>query len=169
MGWSVFQGIGSRWKRFRLRPPPGIAVLWGDPAMTRLGNTVFYSNVASAKNAWDAVHKVGSSNCGGFCDDCVVWTSTERPTPGGGACIALITPGKSFVPNGRLRDPEVHMQCIRNGLDGPSGANDFYDGGSMAATSARVYAAYNNHGNVDIWSRGFGRFSKRFKQLSRPP
>ena len=126
MGWSFSENEGASWQRGgKLAPPPGWAVLWGDPALTSSGwldGTVYLSNLALP----DA--KFPSSGYSGGVDNTVA----------GGACVFKSSDGGvSFQ----------FSQCISDthpipGI--PSSVNGhFYDGGSLASDFAgNLYAAY---------------------------
>jgi hypothetical protein len=130
LGWSYSTDGGSTWRHPpELAPPPGWAVLWGDPSITRDATDqrhVFIANVAIPDS------KMPSS---GFIDG---------PLGGyiGGACIARSDDGGvSFASH----------QCL-------SSHGDFYDGSSMAAGGSAlfdrgVYAAFSdlNSKEVVVW------------------
>jgi hypothetical protein len=132
LGWSYSIDNGNTWTYGgKVMPPPGWAILWGDPSITASRvrpNYVFISNLA-----------VPAQNYTG----CIVTTIMNGNVPLekaiGGACIARSTDyGKTFNA----------WQCVH------SPSFDFYDGSSMAAgPNGDIYAAYAHppSSQMDIW------------------
>ena len=136
MGWSYSDDAGASWKYGgKVAPPPGWAVLWGDPAMTtsrtRYG-WAYMSNLAFP----DAKFPAGGIS--GFVGPAV-----------GGACIARSTDGGVTF---------RHFQCVTNKdpiVDVADAAKGhFYDGGSMASgPRGEIFASFvdtDDH-QIDIW------------------
>lgn len=135
MGWSYSEDEGEHWTYGgKVSPPPGWAVLWGDPAITTVGaitlsNVVFISNLAvpSSKFPPGGIH-------GDF------YYGTGRSSYIGGACIARSTDGgRTFAA----------YQCVSNTTpvaDVPDATQGhFYDGGSMASNDrGEVFAAFRD-------------------------
>jgi len=125
MGWSYSEDHGATWKYGgKLAPPPGWAVLWGDPALTTSRTSygvVFMSNLAFP----DA--KFPPNGQAGFVYDAV-----------GGACLfRSVNGGVSFQ----------FFQCLTDTSPVPgkplASLGHFFDGGSLAAGPAgEIYAAY---------------------------
>jgi hypothetical protein len=126
MGWSFSEDEGATWKRGgKLQPPPGWAVLWGDPAVAGTSwplGAVYMSNLAFPDTKFPAGGYSGGvdgSVAGGAC----VFKSTD-----GGATFNL-------------------FHCITDQSSAPGVANSskghFYDGGSLATRFYNdVIAAY---------------------------
>jgi hypothetical protein len=125
-GWSYSEDHGATWKYGgKLKPPPGWAGLWGDPAITTSRSsygTVFVSNLAFP----DAKFPSGGVN--GWVDGSIA----------GGACLFR-------SPNGGV--DFKFFQCLTDTTPVPgspfSSRGHFYDGGSLAAgPGGEIYAAY---------------------------
>jgi len=157
MGWSYSDDGGANWTYGgSLPPPPGWAVLWGDPAMTTSGaaySVVFMSNLAIpiAKFPREGI-------------DGPVTIGNGKSAYIGGACIAKSRDGgKSFTP----------FQCVQN-TDPVADVSDstlghFYDGGSMASSpSGEVYAAFVDlaTAQIDVWRSPDG--NKPFQRIATP-
>ena len=144
LGWSYSLDAGVSWKYGgSVSPPPGWAVLWGDPAITSDfadQRYVFISNLA---------------------------VPTSKVPPGGnmtgpmnqymgGACIARSEDGGITF--------KIH-QCVTNN-------SHFYDGSSMVAAGQpddhRVFAAFFDvvTGQVDVWASPTD--TGVFQRLSNP-
>jgi hypothetical protein len=134
MGWTNWRPDGVKTQEGRLRPPPGWAVLWGDPAIARNsgnGNLLYISNLAVPDSKFPSGQEISgdinpmnlpSTMCGAYI---------------GGACIARSTDdGQSFSLSSQ--------DCLRR-VDAGCPGGHFYDGGSIASSFAgRVYAAFND-------------------------
>jgi hypothetical protein len=144
MGWSYSEDRGTTWiYGGRLKPPPGWAVLWGDPALTTSKTSyslVFMSSLAIPDGKFPA------SGISGYLDDGQL----------GGACIARSTDGGVRF---------EHFQCLtnttpRNPVWGLPTRGNFYDGGSMAAgPNGEIFAAYVDidRSQIDVWRSPDGR------------
>jgi hypothetical protein len=138
LGWSYSVDRGKTWKYGgKVAPPPGIAALWGDPAIVTSGtsyNRVYISSLAIGEG------KIPADGHHSWLDDGSIT----------GACVA------------RSDDGGVHFKiqsCF-------SADGDFYDGGSMAAAAPgfftggdqRVFAAYVDvpHNRIDVWASSDG-------------
>jgi hypothetical protein len=135
MGWSYSVDRGKNWTHGgKVSPPPGIAALWGDPAIDvskKNSSVVFLSNLTAPSSKLPATGAIG------------------RMDPFmAGACVARsVDMGRTFSP----------YQVLDN-------AGHFYDGASIAcATSGEVYAAFNDvtMSTIDVWraSDDFGSFA----------
>ena len=160
MGWSYSEDKGKTWTYGgKVAPPPGWAVLWGDPAMTTSGAsyaTVFLSNLA-IPNA-----KMPANGISGYV------TYGSKGAYIGGACIAKSTDGGVTFAN---------HQCVSNkdpdGGDPDAVKGHFYDGGSMASTPAgEVFAAYIDitTSRIEVWrapnaNSAFGKLPNPFPGL----
>jgi hypothetical protein len=130
MGWAYSTDEGQHWTRGHISSPPdGIAVLWGDPAITSSRarqQYVFLSNLMVP----DSKFPFSQGYISGEVDDYI-----------GGACIARSTDsGKNFAVSA--------SDCISNN-------NNFYDGGSMESDSnGAIYAAFVNWDTrqIEVWS-----------------
>jgi hypothetical protein len=151
MGWSYSDDHGQSWKYGgKIAPPPGWAVLWGDPALTTSrtnSSVVFMSNLAFP----DA--KFPSGGVDGYVYSAV-----------GGACLARSTNGGVTFQS---------FQCVSNTDPVPgrpdSSKGHFYDGGSMAASlQGPVYAAFVDYDDsqIDVWMSPDG--NKLFTRLPPP-
>jgi hypothetical protein len=142
LGWSYSLDRGQNWiYGGKVKPPPGIGALWGDPAIVTSGadlRRVYISNLAAASS------KMPSTGVHG--PDALANAMS-------GACVA------------RSDDGGIHFTI----QDCFSANGDFYDGGSLAAASPnafaddrRVFAAYLDAPNnrIDVWVSwdGFARF-----------
>lgn len=140
MGWSYSTDQGKTWTYGgKVSPPAGWAVLWGDPALTTAQSAyryVFMSNLAIPTSKMPVGGIDGPVNPNGA--DAYI----------GGACIARSSDGgKTFS----------SYQCVSN-TDKNTVPNSekghFYDGGSMASSSAgEVYAGYVDvtTSQIDVW------------------
>ena len=140
MGWSYSKDNGQTWTYGgKVAPPKGWAVLWGDPAITVDNGAysyVFMSNLAIPDSKMPA---------GGISGSVIVSGADSYI---GGACIARSTDGgvtfKSY-------------QCVSNTAKNSvpnSEKGHFYDGGSMASSSAgEIYAAFVDvtTSQIDVW------------------
>ena len=157
MGWAYSDDAGANWAYGgSLPPPPGWAVLWGDPAMTTSGaaySVVFMSNLAIPNTKFPA---------GGI--DGSVITGNGKTAYIGGACIAKSKDGgKTFA----------HLQCVQN-TDAIADVSDstlghFYDGGSMASSpSGEVFAAFVDvaTSQIDVWRSPDG--NQPFQRIETP-
>jgi hypothetical protein len=143
LGWSYSLDHGKTWTYGgKVKPPSGIAALWGDPAIVTSNtsySTVYISSLAIGAN------KIPASGHHG-------WLSDGSIT---GACVA------------RSDDGGVHFKihsCF-------SANNDFYDGASMAAGAGgdkRIFAAYVDvpASRIDVWASPDG--VAPFAQLGNP-
>lgn len=127
MGWSYSEDNGRNWSYGgKVAPPPGWAVLWGDPAITTSGahyNMMFMSNLAMPDSKFPPAGISGS----------------VIPALGG-ACIA------------RSVDGGIHFQvfqCVSStdeidvGKINHRTVHHAYDGGSMASgRQGEVYASF---------------------------
>jgi hypothetical protein len=129
LSYSVGSPPSQTYRRERIDPPEGIAVLAGPVAMTAFSSAVFFSALASPNDRWQAALNDG---------DCVRTSqepSSELPrslAQAGalaGACIMNL--------------PGHGVSCFRRG-------NDTFEGGSLAATSSHVYAAYRDATRNDV-------------------
>jgi len=139
MGWAWSQGnphtgadydgAFNTWTKGHIAgPPPGWALLWGDPALTTSRSNqarVFLSNLAVPASRFPAI---------GYFDGAISQSLL------GGACIARSSDsGKTFT--------VASADCLSNG-------GDFYDGGQLTSDdNGVIYAAYWNvtTGNIDVW------------------
>lgn len=139
LGWSYSKNGGKSWTYGgKVKPPSGMAALWGDPAIvtsnTNYGR-VYISSLAIAAS------KIPATGHHGWLDDGSIT----------GACIA------------RSDDGGIHFaiqSCV-------SQDNDFYDGSSMAAGAGgdqRVFAAFRDvpQNRIDVWASpdGIDPFAK---------
>lgn len=151
MGWSYSEDYGATWKYGgKVTPPPGWAVLWGDPAVVTSRSN--YGLVLMSSLAFpDAKFPAGGV-------DGYVYSAV------GGACIA------------RSTDGGVHFkssECLTN-TDYIPGKPDstkghFYDGGSMASSlRGEVYAAFVDidAAQIDVWRSPDGK--DKFTRLPPP-
>jgi hypothetical protein len=133
-GYSVRATDGT-WTQHTMPAPVAYPLLWGDPALASLGNTIFYSVVAVphdrllATSNW--THPTSLRRCLRFSEQPGStfyrgMTETQAITA---ACIGRGTGGSLTI------DPA--KGCFRQG-------NDIFDGGAMTSTSSFVYAAYHN-------------------------
>jgi hypothetical protein len=132
LGWSYSQDNGETWTYGgKVKPPPGVAALWGDPAIVTSRtnpNRVYISSLAA-----DAAKIPASGHHGYLTDDTIT-----------GACVA------------RSDDGGIHFNihsCMTAG-------GDFYDGGTLAAagtpTDHRIFAAFVDvsagQNRIDVWA-----------------
>jgi hypothetical protein len=135
MGWANWRLTdGVITNEGRVRPPPGWAVLWGDPAIARNSgnsNLLYIANLGipnlkfpTSEMIEGPVDPAGlpASFCGSFL---------------GGACIARSTnDGQSFTVSA--------SDCLQR-TDSTCPGGHFYDGGSLASSgSGRMFAAFND-------------------------
>ena len=139
LGWSYSFDTGKTWTYGgKVKPPPGIDALWGDPAIVASNtsyNRVYISSLAIAAG------KLPAGGHHGYLSD---GTLT-------GACVA------------RSDDGGVHFKihgCVTDG-------GNFYDGGAMAAgtgNDSRIFAAFVNVNKqrIDVWASpdGIAPFTK---------
>jgi len=130
MGWSYSDDAGVHWTYGgKVKPPPGWAVLWGDPA---IGTSKTHYNVVFMANLAIPTKKFPAGGIHGSVD----------PFPPesyiGGACLAKSTDaGKTFNIYG----------CVSN-TDAVPGVSDsalghFYDGGSIVGSNTGdIFAAW---------------------------
>jgi hypothetical protein len=128
LGWSYSQDRGKTWTYGgKVKPPPGIGVLWGDPAIVTSrthSNRVYISSLAIA------TEKIPLDGHHGYLTDGSIT----------GACVA------------RSDDSGMHFaiqSCFSN-------AGHFYDGAALAAgfgSDPRIFAAYVdvNTSHIDVW------------------
>lgn len=141
MGWSYSKDKGQTWTYGgKLAPPKGWPVLWGDPAITvdeADHQYVFMSNLAIPEAKMLTKSISGSL------------ASTGQDSNLGGACIARSADGGVTFQT---------YQCVSNKVKNyvpNSELGHFYDGGSMASTSAgAIYAAFEDVATeqIDVWS-----------------
>jgi hypothetical protein len=143
LGWSYSQDRGKTWTYGgKVKPPPGIGALWGDPAIVTSrthSNRVYISSLAIATERIPLDGHHGYLGQGSIT----------------GACVA------------RSDDSGVHFaiqSCFSN-------AGHFYDGGAMAAgfgNDPRIFAAYwdVNTSRIDVWASSDG--TAPFVKLAEP-
>jgi hypothetical protein len=134
MGWSYSADQGKTWVYGgKVKPPAGIAALWGDPALVTSQssyNRVYLSSLAIAAS------KIPASGHHGWMDDGAIT----------GACIA------------RSDDGGIHFAI----QSCPSADADFYDGAALAAAGTggdeRIFAAYVDvpKDRIDVWASANG-------------
>ena len=143
LGWSYSTDRGKSWTYGgKVKPPSGIAALWGDPAIVLSHSN--YSRVYISSLAIDA-SKIPAAGHHGWLDDGSIT----------GACIA------------RSDDGGIHFaiqSCV-------SADNDFYDGSALAAASGsdqRVFAAFVDvpKDRIDVWASADGLAP--FKRIADP-
>ena len=150
-GWSYSEDHGATWKYGeKLFPPPGWAVLWGDPATTTSSANygwVFISNLAFPDSKFPTGGVVGP-----------VFSAV------GGACIVRST-------NGGVKFS--HFQCVSNTEPVPgrpdTAKGHFYDGGSLASSPrGEIFAAFVDvdASQIDIWRSPDG--AQPFTRLAAP-
>lgn len=155
MGWSYSTDNGVNWiYGGRVTPPPGWAVLWGDPSITTSRMhyaVVFMGSLAIPSSKMPAAGISGS-----------VIVSGANSYIGGG-CIARSTDGgKTFA----------HYQCVQNKAKNntPGSENGhFYDGSSMAAgEDGAIYAAFVDvtESAIEVWRASDHNAS--FTKMSNP-
>ncbi|HEX4606335.1 MAG TPA: hypothetical protein VH724_20205, partial [Candidatus Angelobacter sp.] len=129
LGWSYSKDRGLTWTYGgKVKPPKGIAALWGDPSI--VVSRTNYSQVYIASLAI-ADSKIPATGHHGWLDDGTIT----------GACIA------------RSDDGGIHFgiqSCV-------SADGDFYDGSSMAAgygSDPRIFAAFRDvpKNRIDVWA-----------------
>ena len=129
LGWSYSTDRGNTWTYGgKVKPPRGIAALWGDPAI--LVSRTNYSRVYITSLAIDD-SKIPTTGHHGWMDDGTIT----------GACVA------------RSDDGGIHFgiqSCI-------SADGDFYDGSAMAAgfgSDQRIFAAFRDvpRNRIDVWA-----------------
>jgi hypothetical protein len=128
MGWSYSTTLGKTWQYGgKVTPPPGVAALWGDPALTTSKahyNVVFMSSLAIPDNKMPAGGIFGPvANSINYIGGAVIARSPDG--------------GKTFA---------SHQTVSREG--------HFYDGGSMTSSSkGEVFAAYidSDTHQIDVW------------------
>jgi len=129
LGWSYSLDKGKTWKYGgKVKPPRGIAVLWGDPAIVvspRNYSRVYITSLAIADG------KISPTGHHGRLDDGSIT----------GACVA------------RSDDGGIHF-AIQSCF---SESGHFYDGSSLAAgfgSDTRIFAAFRDTDNshIDIWA-----------------
>jgi hypothetical protein len=129
LSYSVGSPQSQTYRRERIDPPEGIAALSGPVAVTAFSNAVFLSALASPNDRWQAALNDG---------DCV--RTSQEPSSKlprslaqagalAGACVTNL--------------PGHGVSCFRRG-------NDTFEGGSLAATSSHVYAAYRDATRNDV-------------------
>ena len=129
LGWSYSTDRGQTWTYGgKVKPPKGIAALWGDPAIvvSRTSyNRVYISSLAIADG------KIPVTGHHGWLDDGTIT----------GACVA------------RSDDGGIHFgiqSCV-------SAGGDFYDGSALAAgfgSDQRIFAAFRDvpKNRIDVWA-----------------
>jgi len=133
LGWSYSTDRGKTWTYGgKVKPPSGIAALWGDPAI--VNSRSVYSRVYISSLAIDA-SKISAAGHHGWLDDGSIT----------GACVA------------RSDDGGVHF-AIQSCF---SADQDFYDGGALAAgfgADQRIFAAYVDvpKHRIDVWASADG-------------
>ena len=142
LGWAWSEDRGATWMHVPpIDPPPGWAVLWGDPAIAHASldpSYVFISNVAVPDSKFPQVGPIDGP-LGGYL---------------GGACIARSTDaGKTFANYG----------CVSHN-------EHFYDGGALAVGNFHVFAAYWDYtdGQTDVWRGSAFGDEPGFQLLPRP-
>lgn len=124
-----FSSAFNKWTKGHIAgPPPGWALLWGDPALTTSKanhSRVFLSNLAVPASRFPAV---------GYFDGAINQSLL------GGACIARSTDGgKTFT--------VASQDCLSNN-------GDFYDGGELTSdNTGAIFAAYTDitTSKIDVW------------------
>lgn len=141
LGWSFSNNGGATWKYGgKVRPPPGIAALWGDPAIVTAKyspNLVYISALAA-----DTQIVPPSGRHGGMATS--------------GACIA------------RSTDGGIHFaifQCFGADRDFYDGATMAAAGGPQ---DHRIFAAYTDitHNRIDVWQSADG--TGPFQRIADP-
>jgi len=129
LGWSYSKDRGKTWTYGgKVKPPKGIAALWGDPAIVvsrTYSSRVYISSLAIAKS------RIPPSGHHGWLDDGSIT----------GACVA------------RSDDGGIHFaiqSCFSEG-------GHFYDGSALAAgygADQRIFAAFRDVDNshIDVWA-----------------
>ena len=133
LGWSYSRDRGVTWTYGgKVKPPPGVAALWGDPAIVvsrTFPNRVYISSLAIAQE------KIPPSGHHGWLDEGSIT----------GACVA------------RSDDGGVHFaiqSCVTE-------SGHFYDGSTLAAgfgNDPRIFAAFldTNAKKIDVWASADG-------------
>ena len=143
LGWSYSTDRGKTWTYGgKVKPPSGIAALWGDPAIVL--SRANYSRVYISSLAIDA-SKIPAAGHHGWLDDGSIT----------GACIA------------RSDDGGIHFaihSCV-------TADNDFYDGSALASASGsdqRIFAAFVDvpKDRIDVWASPDGLAP--FKRIADP-
>lgn len=141
LGWSYSTDDGSTWVYGgKLRPPRGVAALWGDPAIVTSKsdpNRVYISALAANGTIVPATGRHGA-----------MATS--------GACVARSDDGGQHF---------ATQSCFGAGTDFYDGAAMAAAG---TATDHRIFAAYDDidHGRIDVWASPDGLAP--FQQLPDP-
>jgi hypothetical protein len=129
LGWSYSTDRGNSWTYGgKVKPPDGIAALWGDPAI--VVSRTNYSRVYISSLAIDDSKIPATGHHGWMTDGTIT-----------GACVA------------RSDDGGIHFaiqSCV-------SAEGDFYDGSSMAAgfgDDQRIFAAFRDvpKNRIDVWA-----------------
>lgn len=139
LGWSYSLDRGKHWTYGgKVKPPKGIAALWGDPAI--VVSKTNYSRVYISSLSIDASKIPPMGHHGWMTDGTIT-----------GACVA------------RSDDGGIHF-AIQSCL---SANGDFYDGSALAAGSGRdqrIFAAFVDvpKDRIDVWASpdGLGPFVK---------
>jgi len=143
LGWSYSRDRGKTWAYGgKVRPPKGIAALWGDPSIlvsSTDSNRVYITSLAIDES------KIPASGHHGWMDDGSIT----------GACVA------------RSDDGGIHFaihSCF-------SESGHFYDGSTMAAGSGgdqRIFAAFRDveNSHIDVWASPDGLAS--FVKIADP-
>ena len=129
LGWSYSQDDGKTWiYGGKVKPPEGIAALWGDPAIvvSRTNSRRLYITSLSIEDS-----KIPPSGHHGWLDDGAIT----------GACVA------------RSDDGGIHF-AIQSCF---SESRHFYDGGALAAGfggDERIFAAFRDvvNSHIDVWA-----------------
>jgi hypothetical protein len=141
MGWTTTDFAGTVRASGRMVPPPGWAVLWGDPSTTtsKTNPSVVYLSSLGIPNAkFPASNVIEGSAQTGSAGSCGAFI--------GGACFARSTNGGSSFSN---------LQCVQR-TDNPNcPSGSFYDGSDMeSAPDGRIFAAYFDvrRGRTDVYA-----------------
>jgi hypothetical protein len=153
LGWSYSRDRGKTWTYGgKVKPPKGIAALWGDPAI--LVSRAYASRVYITSLAIDE-SKIPAAGHHGWMDDGTIT----------GACVA------------RSDDGGIHF-AIQSCF---SESGHFYDGSAMASGfggDPRIFAAFRDveNSHIDVWASpdGLAPFAKiadpfpKMQMLSHP-
>jgi hypothetical protein len=133
LGWSYSRDKGQTWTYGgKVKPPSGIAALWGDPAIVNSRSN--YNRVYISSLAIDA-SKIPAEGHHGWLDDGSITGACIARSDNGGVNFAI-------------------QSCV-------SADNDFYDGSALAAASGgdqRIFAAFVDvpKERIDVWASSDG-------------